>query len=232
MPSSITLTVSHLPTSTSFFLSALQPLNYEYRGAIDNNTTIAFGSSLRPDTPPDFWLTQEIPGVPAGAAHVAFPATTHTQVQRFFSAATKAGGRIHGGPATRDASGYYSAAVIDFDGNSIEAVYRPTYSENKENDSFTVVSSKTKDEPKSLANTAHSKTAQPAGSGDVLDKVVLEARTAAQRARNVVNNVRTPSHNAEETKQDGIVGTLLGVAAGAALTYVFTGYRDKNRSPT
>lgn len=33
---------------------------------------------------------------------------------------------MHGEPKTRDPqSGYYSAAIIDFDGNSIEAVYRP-----------------------------------------------------------------------------------------------------------
>ena len=41
----------------------------------------------------------------------------------------KAGGKIHGEPKLRDpGSGYYSAAVIDSDGNSIEAVYRPSIS--------------------------------------------------------------------------------------------------------
>lgn len=41
----------------------------------------------------------------------------------------KAGGKIHGEPKLRDpGSGYYSAAVIDSDGNSIEAVYRPSSS--------------------------------------------------------------------------------------------------------
>ncbi|KAK5037424.1 hypothetical protein LTR13_004581 [Exophiala sideris] len=122
MPSSITLTVSHLPTSTSFFLSALQPLNYIFRARQDQ--TIGFGPSS-PGAVADFWITQEIPGVPAGAAHVAFPASSRGQVHDFFVAALKAGGKIHGEPCQRDASGYYSAAVIDFDGNSIEAVYRP-----------------------------------------------------------------------------------------------------------
>ena len=112
MPSSITLTVSHLPTSTSFFLSALQPLDYVYRGRADNN--IGFGSATNPSAPADFWITQEIPGVPAGAAHVAFNAPSQLAVQHFFSAALKAGGKFHGDPAVRDSSGYYSAAVIDF----------------------------------------------------------------------------------------------------------------------
>lgn len=121
MPSSITLTVKHLPTSTSFFLSALQPLDYVYRGRVDN--TIGFGLK---DSPPDFWISQETPGVPAGAAHVAFPAGSQKIVNDFFIAAIKAGGKCHGEPALRDQkSGYFSAAIIDFDGNSIEAVYRP-----------------------------------------------------------------------------------------------------------
>lgn len=121
MPSSITLTVKQLPTSTSFFLSALQPLDYVYRGRVGN--TIGFGL---PDSPPDFWISQEEPGVPAGAAHVAFPARSQKKVQEFFIAALKAGGKCHGEPLLRDPStGYYSAAIIDFDGNSIEAVHRP-----------------------------------------------------------------------------------------------------------
>ncbi|KAL9111550.1 MAG: hypothetical protein Q9227_004038 [Pyrenula ochraceoflavens] len=230
MPSSITLTVSHLPTSTSFFLSALQPLHYEYRGSTDNNNTVGFGSSSTPDAPPDFWLSQEIPGVPAGAVHVAFPATSHTQVQQFFSAALKAGARVHGEPATRDTDGYYSGAVIDFDGNSIEAVYRPIYSEEKENNVHSVVSTRAKDDTKSTVSSTRSQKPQPAVSGDVIDKLVSEARGAAQHARAVVNNVRPSPQNPDERKQDGVVGTLLGVAAGAALAYAFTGRKEKNRS--
>ncbi|KAK5940690.1 hypothetical protein PMZ80_007107 [Knufia obscura] len=121
MPSSITLTVKSLAQSTSFFLSALQPIDYVYRGRVEN--TIGFGLK---DSPPDFWISQETPGIGAGAAHVAFPATSRQNVQDFFVAALKAGGKCHGEPLLRDpATGYYSAAVIDFDGNSIEAVYRP-----------------------------------------------------------------------------------------------------------
>lgn len=121
MPSSITLTVKQLPVSTSFFLSALQPLDYVYRGRVGN--TIGFGLK---DSSPDFWISQEAPGLPAGAAHVAFPASSQSKVQEFFIAAIKAGAKCQGEPLLRDPStGYYSAAIIDFDGNSIEAVYRP-----------------------------------------------------------------------------------------------------------
>lgn len=126
--SHLTLTVSHLPTSTSFFLSCLQPLGYQFIGRHDDY--IGFGQ--KSGEPADFWITEQKPGSPAGAAHVAFPAPSKDAVGSFFISALKAGAKIHGEPKTRDTeSGYYSAAVIDFDGNSIEAVYRPGISAAK-----------------------------------------------------------------------------------------------------
>ncbi|KAJ5566335.1 hypothetical protein N7535_007973 [Penicillium sp. DV-2018c] len=119
--SHITLTVSHLPTSTSFFLSCLQPLGYQFIGRHDDY--IGFGQ--KQGEPADFWMTEAKPGSPPGAVHVAFPAPSKDAVGSFFISALKAGGKIHGEPKLRDSqSGYFSAAVIDFDGNSIEAVYR------------------------------------------------------------------------------------------------------------
>ena len=74
-------------------------------------------------------LAKRLYRVPAGAAHLAFPAPSKDAVGNFFISALKAGGKIHGEPKLRDpGSGYYSAAVIDSDGNSIEAVYRPSSS--------------------------------------------------------------------------------------------------------
>ncbi|OAP63197.1 hypothetical protein AYL99_02424 [Fonsecaea erecta] len=260
MPSSITLTVSHLPTSTSFFLSALQPLNYVFRGRQEH--TIGFGPASPPNTPADFWITQEIPGVPAGAAHVAFPAASRAQVQDFFLAALKAGGKIHGEPCQRDASGYYSAAVIDFDGNSIEAVYRPAFGADA-GDTRSVVSHRsarppsTVAPPKTVVSTTKSVRAptvvpsyvssppdvplentqpKPKPSGDVLGSLINEARNAANVARDLVSsmtpNLMSAGPPASSTGNnstgggsgagEAIVGTLLGVAAGAALHYAFS----------
>lgn len=66
--SHLTLTVSHLPTSTSFFLSCLQPLGYKFIGRHDEY--IGFGSKA--DEPADFWLAQEQPG------YDPFPLDPHT----------------------------------------------------------------------------------------------------------------------------------------------------------
>lgn len=253
MPSSITLTVSHLPTSTSFFLSALQPLEYAYRGR--NHNTIGFGSTTNPSAPADFWITQEIPGIPAGAAHVAFQAPSKTAVQHFFTAALKAGGKFHGEPAVRDNSGYYSAAVIDFDGNSIEAVFRPDASDDKENDVQSAVSSKAiskvtpdaksqvSSAPPSEIKSSISRSAPPTealtpvrmASGEIIENIVTEARSAADVARTLVQSVSgssasqaRPSGNGES---NAILGTLLGVAAGAALHYAFTHDKASNSRP-
>ena len=254
MPSSITLTVSHLPTSTTFFLSALQPLNYGYHGR--SNNTIGFGSTTNPSSPADFWITQEIPGVPAGAAHIAFQAPSRTAVQHFFTVALKAGGKIHGEPAVRDSSGYYSAAIIDFDGNSIEAVFRPNGSDDKENDIKSEVSSKAMNKPasevksqvsraspselKSTVSRSPPPTEAPTvigkTSGGVIDGVVSQARSAADVARTLVQSVSgsLPSQSRSSGDGDGnaIFGTLLGVAAGAALHYAFTHDKDSNSRPS
>ena len=53
--SHIGLSVSHLPTSTSFFLSALQPLGYRYCGQWGPQIGLGVLEA-------DFFLTQEIPG--------------------------------------------------------------------------------------------------------------------------------------------------------------------------
>jgi hypothetical protein len=61
--SHLTLTVSHLPTSTSFFLSCLQPLGYQFIGRHDDY--IGFGQ--KQGEPADFWITEQKPG------YVRFP---------------------------------------------------------------------------------------------------------------------------------------------------------------
>lgn len=53
--SHIGLTVSHLPTSCSFFLAALQPLGYSFIGQFGNQIGLGVAEA-------DFFLTQETPG--------------------------------------------------------------------------------------------------------------------------------------------------------------------------
>jgi catechol 2,3-dioxygenase-like lactoylglutathione lyase family enzyme len=115
--SHVGLTVSDVPTSASFYLSALKPLGYRYIGQW--GPQIGFGVDEA-----DFFVTQEMPGMQAGGGHVAFAASDRKTVHEFFAAALDAGGRSHGKPAKRyDGDTCFNAAILDFDGNSIEVVY-------------------------------------------------------------------------------------------------------------
>jgi catechol 2,3-dioxygenase-like lactoylglutathione lyase family enzyme len=65
-----------------------------------------------------------VPGEPTEHVHMAFPAGDDADVQRFHTAATEAGYRSNGEPGERPRyhPGYYSAYVLDPDGNNIEVV--------------------------------------------------------------------------------------------------------------
>ncbi|KAL5362217.1 hypothetical protein BJX96DRAFT_153611 [Aspergillus floccosus] len=243
--SHLTLTVAHLPTSTSFFLSCLQPLGYKFIGRHDDY--IGFGQHS--GEPADFWITEQKPGVPAGAAHVAFPAPSKDAVGAFFISALKAGGKIHGEPKTRDSdSGYYSAAVIDFDGNSVEAVYRPGLSSARSEVSRPALAL-LENAPASAAGSVVSKATSVSATSKASSVRRSEVRSAVSRAPTEHRGLPAPSITSTSThsiqrqpppqqpptyvvhttqkSDDGttaktIVGTLIGAAAGAAIAYAMT----------
>ncbi|KAK5790346.1 hypothetical protein VI817_007633 [Penicillium citrinum] len=244
--SHLTLTVSHLPTSTSFFLSCLQPLGYQFIGRHDDY--IGFGQ--KQGEPADFWVTEQKPGqvidISTSAVHVAFPAPSKDAVKTFFISALKAGGQIHGEPKTRDSqTGYYSAAIIDFDGNSIEAVYRPGASVVASEaggptiallENGSVVSKSSKATTVSKATTIKKTESIAPPASEAQSRAVSRAPTAIEKAApSVVSNhtqsqsrsIPPPTYVQTQTVQkpdDGkaaktIVGTLIGAAAGAAIAY-------------
>lgn len=71
----------------------------------------------------DELLVSESPE-PTHAIHLAFQAEHPAAVKLFYETGLKYGGRCNGGPGTRTQQmGYYSAYVLDPDGNNIEAVF-------------------------------------------------------------------------------------------------------------
>ncbi|KAK1146650.1 hypothetical protein N8T08_002723 [Aspergillus melleus] len=248
--SHLTLTVSHLPTSTSFFLSCLQPLGYQFIGRHDDY--IGFGQNA--GEPADFWITEQKPGVPAGAAHVAFPAPSKDAVGAFFISALKAGGKIHGEPKTRDSdSGYYSAAIIDFDGNSIEAVFRPSSSSARSEvsrpalallENGSVVSKATSKassiKPESVAPPKSEARSHVSRGMSAVDRSPPSERGAPSSSPREIQQAPSPTyvvhHTTTTQKTDDskvsktIVGTLIGAAAGAALAYAMTSKGDSESS--
>jgi hypothetical protein len=62
--------------------------------------------------------------MPAGSSHVAFSAPSRAVVREFYACALRAGGMRHGSPAARNSGEHcFNAAVLDFDGNSIEVIF-------------------------------------------------------------------------------------------------------------
>ncbi|OQD77206.1 hypothetical protein PENDEC_c003G05048 [Penicillium decumbens] len=251
--SHLTLTVSHLPTSTSFFLSCLQPLGYQFIGRVEEY--IGFGQ--KPGAPADFWITEQKPGLAVSAVHVAFPAPSKEAVQSFVYAAVKAGAKLHGEPRERDSiSGYYSAAVIDLDGNSVEAVYRPGASvvvSEAGGPTIALLENGSIVSKSSRASTVKAESVAPPRS---------EARSAVSRAPTAISKAPTavskaapsvvshrsqgppPSYTTQtiptqtiQSVDDGskaaktIVGTLIGAAAGAAIAYAMVKGDTETNSP-
>ena len=77
---------------------------------------------------PGFFTVDELfvsaDGPPTAGFHLAFQAADRETVNRFHEAGLAAGGRDNGAPGERDYHpGYYSAYVLDPDGNNVEAVY-------------------------------------------------------------------------------------------------------------
>ena len=121
----IGLAVTDFERSKSFFNEALAPLDIALLMEVTAEQTggdahAGFGV----DGKPFFWIGNG--KRPVGALHVAFAAASWAQVEAFYQAALRAGGRDNGGPGLRPHyhPNHYAAFILDPDGNNIEAVCR------------------------------------------------------------------------------------------------------------
>ncbi len=110
----VTVPVTNFEKAKRFYAAALKPLGYklqhdyppEAAGFYDGRST-------------DFWIGKKKSNV---TIHVAFRAKSRKQVQEFYKAALKNGGKNNGKPGRRKGYGY-AAFAFDPSGNNIEAVY-------------------------------------------------------------------------------------------------------------
>lgn len=118
------LGVADYQRSTAFYDAALAPLGIrqlyvvpkEFTGGVD---AVGYGKVR-----PMFWIAGQ--DATHGKLHVAFAAKTRAEVDAFYEAALKAGGRDNGPPGLRPHydKDYYGAFVLDPDGFNVEAVCR------------------------------------------------------------------------------------------------------------
>lgn len=111
----VSLRVPDSKKSRGFYVKALKPLGYVQ----DKRYGDSFGFAQAGRH--DFWVTQ---GELATPLHLAFHAEDERQVEAFYQAALKAGGKDNGAPGMREEYGY-AAFVYDPDGNNVEAVVWP-----------------------------------------------------------------------------------------------------------
>ena len=111
--------VSDFAASKAFFLKALEPLGV----AVASEGVPTYGVELiAPESKASLILyqTEEKPA----HLHLAFMAGNRRQVEAFYRAALKAGGKDNGAPGLRPHyhANYYAAFVIGPDGHNIEVV--------------------------------------------------------------------------------------------------------------
>lgn len=116
----LTMKVRDLQRSINFYSKALASLGYVAKA--HHEPTIGFGAE-DDGNHSDFYLTPSEDGMGSPVTHIAFRAADSSQVDAFYREAIKAGGRDNGAPGLRDYHPkYYSAFVLDPDGNNVEAV--------------------------------------------------------------------------------------------------------------
>jgi catechol 2,3-dioxygenase-like lactoylglutathione lyase family enzyme len=116
----LTVFVRDYDTSKPLYEEILRPLGLELLLDWPDERRAYFG---RPGEPSSVWLVEsEL----AGRLEIALPATDAGSVHAFYGTAVAAGARSDWEPGVRSEyhADYYAARVVDFDGNSLEAVFR------------------------------------------------------------------------------------------------------------
>jgi catechol 2,3-dioxygenase-like lactoylglutathione lyase family enzyme len=114
------LPVSDLGTSRAFYAAALAPFGWRLVWEKPPALEFGTGDGGEDDGPIAFEVTE----APIARCHIAFAATSRTQVDAFYAAAIAAGGADNGAPGDRPyGAHYYAAFVLDPDGHNLEAVY-------------------------------------------------------------------------------------------------------------
>jgi catechol 2,3-dioxygenase-like lactoylglutathione lyase family enzyme len=108
--------VADFAKSKDFYVAALAPLGFAIVGEGEGWAMVGR------DGHPALWFGAFGPA--ASPIHLAFTARSRAEVDAFYAAAIKAGGRDNGKPGIRAQyhPNYYGAFVFDPDGHNIEAV--------------------------------------------------------------------------------------------------------------
>ena len=112
--------VSNYQKAKQFYENALAPIGYKLIMEVEGFA--GFGLDLSEGPIATLWLHKG--NNPSFKTHIAFTAKNRAEVDEFYNAAIKAGGRDNGKPGIREYyhPNYYGAFVHDPDGHNIEVV--------------------------------------------------------------------------------------------------------------
>jgi predicted lactoylglutathione lyase len=116
----IGINVSDTVASKAFYSALLGSLGYSIKMEFPEHNVHAWGRFS-----PQFWI---MPGRDSsrhsGPVHIAFAAKNRAQVDAFYAAGLKAGGKDNGKPGVRKDYHrfYYGAYIVDLDGHNLECV--------------------------------------------------------------------------------------------------------------
>ena len=115
-----TIPVRDYETGKRFYAELLAPLGFQVLLDWPDRRRAYLGIHPRPSS---LWVVES---VFAGAVDISLAVADRGEVAAFHSAAIAAGGKSIYEPSVRPEHNvtYYAARIMDFDGNSIEAVYR------------------------------------------------------------------------------------------------------------
>jgi len=112
--------VKDVAASKAFYTTLLGSLGYRVKFELPEQQVYAFGKMF-----PQFWIVGGCEETqPAKQPHIAFSAKNRAQVDAFYEAGLKAGGKDNGAPGPRKDyhKYYYGAFIVDMDGHKLECV--------------------------------------------------------------------------------------------------------------
>ncbi len=112
------IAVGDYKKAKKFYSAALAPVGYKLNMDMVEYKAAGFMEGGHTS----FWISERKNPQPM---HIAFAAQGKEEVESFYKAALKAGGKGNGAPGYRKdySPGYYAAFVYDLDGNNVEAVW-------------------------------------------------------------------------------------------------------------
>ncbi|KAK5126341.1 hypothetical protein LTR85_010577 [Meristemomyces frigidus] len=224
------LTVSHIPSATSFYLQALQPLGYRYIG--QSGDSIGLGVQEA-----DLFLTQEPRGAAVSPTHIAFSAGNRLTVRNCYAAALSAGAHPSGAPSYRNGEcTVFNAAVEDLDGNVLEFVFREPSDSEEDDQTITpsedrrvmtwqkdVARSRVSNDTESLSSRVSRAKSRAQTAMELASSASRSIRSRSEAPSSGISRAKTmPATSTRDFPSKAFFGTILGAAAGAALMFAMT----------